>query len=31
MVAVGAAEESRGRRTYHDRLMGKAISGFQFG
>ena len=31
MVAAGAAGESPGRRTYHDRLMGKAVSGFQFG
>ena len=31
MVAAGAAEGERGRRTFQDRLMGKAISGFQFG
>ena len=31
MVAAGAAEGDRGIRTYHDRLMGKAVSGFQFG
>jgi len=31
MVAAGAAGESRGRRSYHDCLMGKAVSGFQFG
>lgn len=30
-VAAGAAGDDRGRRTYSDRLMGKAISGFQFG
>jgi len=31
MVAAGAADADRGRRTFHDRLMGKAVSGFQFG
>jgi aromatic ring-opening dioxygenase catalytic subunit (LigB family) len=31
MVAAGAAGADAGRRTYHDRIMGKAISGFQFG
>jgi len=31
MVAAGAAEGERGKRTYHEKLMGKAISGFQFG
>ena len=31
MVAAGAAEGERGRRTYQEKLMGKAISGFQFG
>lgn len=31
MVAAGAAEGDRGVRTYHDRLMGKAVSGFRFG
>jgi aromatic ring-opening dioxygenase catalytic subunit (LigB family) len=31
MVAAGAAEGEPGTRTYHDRLMGKAVSGFQFG
>lgn len=31
MVAAGAAEADAGRRTYHDHLMGKAVSGFQFG
>jgi len=30
-VAAGAAEGERGKRTYHEKLMGKAISGFQFG
>ena len=31
MVAAGAAGHDLGRRTYSDRLMGKAVSGFQFG
>jgi hypothetical protein len=31
MVAAGAAQEDRARRTYSERLLGKAISGFQFG
>ena len=31
MVAAGAAGHDLGRRTYNDRLMGKAVSGFQFG
>lgn len=31
MVAAGAAQQDRGRRTYSERLLGKAISGFQFG
>ncbi|MGE5243509.1 MAG: DODA-type extradiol aromatic ring-opening family dioxygenase [Betaproteobacteria bacterium] len=31
MVAAGAAGEDAGRSTYSDRLMGKALSGFQFG
>jgi aromatic ring-opening dioxygenase catalytic subunit (LigB family) len=31
MVAAGAAGDSPARRTYHDHLMGKAVSGFQFG
>jgi len=31
MVAAGAAGADAGHRTYHDRLMGKAISAFQFG
>jgi aromatic ring-opening dioxygenase catalytic subunit (LigB family) len=31
MVAAGAAAGAAGRRTYHDYLMGKPISGFQFG
>jgi aromatic ring-opening dioxygenase catalytic subunit (LigB family) len=30
-VAAGAAAGVRGRRTFHDRILGKAISGFQFG
>jgi aromatic ring-opening dioxygenase catalytic subunit (LigB family) len=30
-VAAGAAGEDQGRRTYSDRIMGKAVSGFQFG
>jgi aromatic ring-opening dioxygenase catalytic subunit (LigB family) len=31
MVAAGAAGADRGQRTYNERLMGKSISGFQFG
>ena len=31
MVAAGAAGEDLGRRTYHDHVAGKALSGFQFG
>jgi len=31
MVAAGAAGADRGRRTYSDRLLGKPVSGFQFG
>jgi aromatic ring-opening dioxygenase catalytic subunit (LigB family) len=31
MVAAGAADGDVGVRTYHDRVFGKAISGFQFG
>jgi aromatic ring-opening dioxygenase catalytic subunit (LigB family) len=31
LVAAGVAGDSAARRTYHDRLMGKAVSGFQFG
>jgi len=31
MIAAGAAESDAGVRTYHDRLLGKAVSGFQFG
>ena len=30
-VAAGAAGDDRGHRTYSDRIMGKAVSGFQFG
>ncbi len=30
-VAVGAAGDAQGQRTYHDRIVGKPISGFQFG
>jgi aromatic ring-opening dioxygenase catalytic subunit (LigB family) len=30
-VAAGAAGEDAGRRTYHDDILGKAISAFQFG
>ena len=30
-VAAGAAAGDRGRRTYSDRIIGKAVSGFQFG
>ena len=31
MVAAGAGGADRGRRTYSDRVFGKAVSGFQFG
>lgn len=31
MVAAGAAGDDIGRRTYSDRVMGSAISGYQFG
>jgi len=31
MVAAGAAGTDRGRRTYNQKVLGKAISGFQFG
>ncbi|HEV3157868.1 MAG TPA: class III extradiol ring-cleavage dioxygenase [Candidatus Baltobacteraceae bacterium] len=31
MVAAGAAGDDRGHRVYHERLLGKAISGFRFG
>jgi aromatic ring-opening dioxygenase catalytic subunit (LigB family) len=31
MVAAGAAGSDIGRRTYSDRVMGSAVSGFQFG
>ena len=31
MVAAGAAQGEPGRRTYADHLIGKAISGYQFG
>jgi aromatic ring-opening dioxygenase catalytic subunit (LigB family) len=31
MVAAGAGGRDAGTRTYNDRLMGKAVSGFQFG
>jgi aromatic ring-opening dioxygenase catalytic subunit (LigB family) len=31
MVAAGAAGPDPGRRTYNERLLGKMISGFQFG
>jgi hypothetical protein len=31
MVAAGAAGEDLGRRTYNEPLLGKPISGFQFG
>jgi aromatic ring-opening dioxygenase catalytic subunit (LigB family) len=31
MVAAGAAGADPGRRTYHERLLGKPISAFQFG
>jgi aromatic ring-opening dioxygenase catalytic subunit (LigB family) len=31
MVAAGAGASDLGRRTFNDRILGKAISGFQFG
>lgn len=31
MVVAGAAGEDAGRRTFNDRVFGKAVSGFQFG
>jgi aromatic ring-opening dioxygenase catalytic subunit (LigB family) len=31
MVAAGAAGEDHGRRVYSERVLGKAMSGFQFG
>ena len=31
MVAAGAAGKDVGRRTFNDRIVGKAVSGFQFG
>jgi aromatic ring-opening dioxygenase catalytic subunit (LigB family) len=31
MVAAGAAGNDVGRRTFNDRIIGKAVSGFQFG
>jgi aromatic ring-opening dioxygenase catalytic subunit (LigB family) len=31
MVAAGAGGADRGRRTYNDRIFGKAVSAFQFG
>jgi len=31
MVAAGAGEGDAGRRTYSDRVFGKAVSGFRFG
>ncbi|HKE46967.1 MAG TPA: class III extradiol ring-cleavage dioxygenase [Rhodanobacteraceae bacterium] len=31
MVAAGAGGADRGRRTYRDRVFGKAVSGFRFG
>jgi hypothetical protein len=31
MVAAGAAGKDGGRRTYNERLLGKPVSGFQFG
>ena len=31
MVTAGAANKDRGQRTYSDRLLGKPVSGFQFG
>jgi aromatic ring-opening dioxygenase catalytic subunit (LigB family) len=31
LVAAGAAEDDSGRRIYSDRIVGKALSGYQFG
>ncbi|HEY4215218.1 MAG TPA: class III extradiol ring-cleavage dioxygenase [Steroidobacteraceae bacterium] len=31
MVAAGAAGADLGKRTFHDRLLGKSVAGFQFG
>jgi aromatic ring-opening dioxygenase catalytic subunit (LigB family) len=31
MVAAGAAGSDTGKRTFHDRLLGKPVAGFQFG
>jgi len=31
MVAAGAAAADSGRRTYNEALLGKPVSGFQFG
>jgi len=31
MVVAGAAGDERGRKTFNDRVFGKAVSGFQFG
>lgn len=31
MVVAGAADESRGRRTFHDMILGAPLSAFQFG
>jgi aromatic ring-opening dioxygenase catalytic subunit (LigB family) len=31
MVAAGAAGSDKGCRTYHEQVLGKALSGFQFG
>jgi aromatic ring-opening dioxygenase catalytic subunit (LigB family) len=31
MIAAGAGGNDQGRRTYSDRVFGKAVSGFQFG
>jgi len=31
MIAAGAAGSDVARRTFHDRLLGKPVAGFQFG
>jgi aromatic ring-opening dioxygenase catalytic subunit (LigB family) len=31
MVAAGAAGSDQGKQTFNDRLIGKAVSGYQFG
>jgi hypothetical protein len=31
MVAAGAGGSDRAQRTFHDRIVGKPVAGFQFG